>query len=304
MTPRPVACATEALRYFTRTGVKSLLASSRECGVCVRSGVIEHEVAIVRRLLAASALPYANLTDPKALYGRETGADVQMEHEGRKIGIQVTDFSVDEAIADPRRGLRATERKNARQGRYPAYWLPLAHDRRRALRIRVLDKIEKARGYTFSEYGEVWLVVGASLALDHAVVSTFLPTMFASLDDLNTDLDAELCRSKYQRAFVHVEVGGTVFEWSRDRRWQRTETPLPGAETMGAEDVIRLVQDPSSVGEVPPHPKAVQMICAECGGPFVRYPRREPMRPDGRHIHADDNWCAHIKRIAVRWAPS
>jgi len=264
----------------------------------------EHEAAVVRRLLDTSALPYANLADPKVLYGRETGADVQIEHEGRKIGIQVTDFSVDEAIADPRRGLRATERENARRERYSAYSLPLAHDRRRALRMRVLDKIEKARGYTFVEYDEVWLVVGAGLALNHAVVSTFLPTMFVSVDDLNTDLDAELRRSKYQRAFVHVEVGGTVFEWLRDRRWQRTETPLPGAETMGAEDVIRLLRDPSSVGEVPPHPKSVQMICAECGGPFVRdYQRREPVRPDGRYIHADESRCAHIKRIAVRRMP-
>jgi len=265
----------------------------------------EHEAAVVRRLLDTSALPYANLADPNVLYGRETGADVQIEHRGRKIGIQVTDFSVDEAIANQRRGLRATERENAKRGRYPTYSLPLAHDRRTALRMRVLDKIEKARDYTFSEYyDEVWLVVGAGLALDYAVVSTFLPTMFVSVDDLNTDLDAELRRSKYQRAFVHVEVGGTVFEWLPDRRWQRTETPLPGAETMGAEDVIRLLRDPSSVAEVPPRPKTVQMICAECGGPFVPdYPRREPVRPDGRYIHADESWCAHIKRIAVRRTP-
>ena len=264
----------------------------------------EHEAAVVRRLLDTSALPYANLADPKVLYGRETGADVQIEHEDRKIGIQVTYFSVDEAIADQRRGLRATERKNARRGRYPTYSLPRARDRRAALRMRVLDKIEKARGYTFSEYDEVWLVIGAGLALDYAVVSTFLPPMSISVDDLNADLDAELHRSTYQRAVVHVEVGGTVFEWLPDRRWLRTETPPAGAETMGAEEVIRLPRDPSSVGEVPPHPKAVQMICAECGGPFVRdYPRREPVRPDGRYIHADETRCAHIKRIAVRRMP-
>jgi hypothetical protein len=264
----------------------------------------EHEAVVVRRLLDTSALPYANLADPKVLYGRETGADVQIEYEGWKIGIQVTDFSVDEAVADRRRGLRATERENAKDGRYPTYSLPLAHDRRAALRIRVLDKIEKARGYTFSEYDEVWLVIGAGLALDYAVVSTFLPTVFVSVDDLDTDLDAELRRSKYQRAFVHAQVGGTVFEWMPNRRWQRTETRLPGAGTMGAEDVICLLQDPSSVGEVPPHPKTVQMICAECGGPFVRdYPRREPARPDGRYIHADESWCAHVKRVAVRRMP-
>jgi len=265
----------------------------------------EHEAAVVRRLLDTLRLPYANVTDPKALYGRETGADVQIEREGLKIGIQVTDYAVDEATTDQRRGLRATERRNAKQGKYPGYWLPLAHHRQAALRLRVLDKIEKARGYTFSEYDEVWLVVGAALALDYAVVSTSLLPMFVSVDDLSNDLDEELRRSKYKRAFVHVQVGGTVFAWTPDQRWWRIDVPLPGAETMGAAEVVRLLRDPrAAFREVPPPPRTVQMICGECGGPFVRdYPRREPARADGRYVHADKSWCGHIKRITVRRMP-
>jgi hypothetical protein len=262
------------------------------------------EAVVVRRLLDTLALPYVSLADPKVLDGRETGADVQIEHEGRKVGIQVTNYPVDKFIADQRRGLRARERANARRGQYPVYSLPLARDRRLALRQTVLEKTEKGRAYTFREYDEAWLVVGAGLACADAIVSTLLPTMSVSVDDLNADLDTELCRSIYQRAFVHVHVGGTVFEWSRDHRWKRTDIPLPGAEMMGAEDVIRLLQDPSSVGEVPPHPKTVQIMCAECDGPFVRdYPRREPPRPDGRYIHADESWCARIKRTAVSRMP-
>jgi hypothetical protein len=48
----------------------------------------------------------------------------------------------------------------------------------------------------------------------------------------------------------------------------------------------------------------VEMICVECGGPLVRdYPRREPARADGRYVHADEAWCAHIKRVTVRGMP-
>jgi hypothetical protein len=60
-----------------------------------------------------------------------------------------------------------------------------------------------------------------------------------------------------------------VFKWTRDLRWQRVEVPLLGAETPGAEDAIRLLRDPSRVGEVAPHPKT-KMICGECRAPFVR----------------------------------
>ena len=48
----------------------------------------KHEADAVRRLLDTLGEPYANVADPKRLYGHETGADVQIEHSGRKVGIQ------------------------------------------------------------------------------------------------------------------------------------------------------------------------------------------------------------------------
>jgi hypothetical protein len=77
------------------------------------------EAAVTQRLLGATGLPYTGLSNPLARYGRETGADVEICYEGRKIGIQVTDCCADEGIADPGRGLRATEKRNAAQGSSP-----------------------------------------------------------------------------------------------------------------------------------------------------------------------------------------
>jgi len=194
-----------------------------------------HEAAIVRRLLDTLGLPYANLTDPNVLYGRETGADVQIEREGRKVGIQVTDYAVDEGLVDQRRGLRATERRNVKRGDYPTYSLPLTHHRRAALRLRVLDKIAKAGRYAFSEYDEVWLLVGAGLARDDAAASTFPVPALLSTGDLNSDLDdgpapldvrARLRSRSSRRDRVtsgRVTVGGSAstFRCPAQRRWAR-----------------------------------------------------------------------------------
>src|SRR3989442_14986791 len=72
----------------------------------------DYEAAVTRRLFDVVALPFADLANPMAKYGRETGADVEVRVGGRIVGIQVTDFSGDEGAADPRRGLRARESRN------------------------------------------------------------------------------------------------------------------------------------------------------------------------------------------------
>src|SRR5437899_5367803 len=106
----------------------------------------DYEAAVTRRLFDVVALPFADLANLMAKYGRETGADVEVRVGGRIVGIQVTDFSSDEGAADPRRGLRARESRNATQGKYPAYAIPLQHQPT-ALRLRVSEKVAKARPY-------------------------------------------------------------------------------------------------------------------------------------------------------------
>jgi hypothetical protein len=131
-----------------------------------------HERAVTERLLAALGVRYSDLVDPWAKYGRETGVDVEITRPSRKkIGIQVTDFSIDEGIIDPRRNLRATEKRNAREGKIATYPIPL-RNQRAALRRRIDAKVKRAAERDFYEFGEVWLLVAAMLARTDAFVST------------------------------------------------------------------------------------------------------------------------------------
>jgi hypothetical protein len=70
------------------------------------------------------------------------------------MGVQVTEYCADEGIANPGRGVRATEKHNARQGQFPPAAIPLQHQLT-SLRERVRDKIEKAYRYTFHQFDEV-----------------------------------------------------------------------------------------------------------------------------------------------------
>jgi len=105
---------------------------------------------MVARLLAVAGLPSTTIEDPMHVHGGETGADVQVRIADRSVGVQVTEFCADEGVASPGRGLRATEKRNARQGQFPPAAIPLQHQLT-SLRARVSDKIEKARRYTFQQ---------------------------------------------------------------------------------------------------------------------------------------------------------
>jgi hypothetical protein len=175
------------------------------------------EVTTTRRLFDMIGLVYSDMRDPLKAHGRETGADVEIRVDGRRIGIQVTEFACDEGVPGPGHRLRAIEKFNATRGIFPTYAVPL-QNQLAALRLRVLDKINKATRYTFEEFDEPWLVIAA--AVPDAVVSTFLFTAFMRTDGLNAALDDALSQSKYARAFLCIEAGATVYEWTATNHWQ------------------------------------------------------------------------------------
>jgi hypothetical protein len=219
--------------------------------------------------------------------------------------VQVTEFRADEGTADPARSLRATEKRNAAQGKYPAYAIPLQHQIA-SLRLRVTEKIEKARRYDFKQFEEVWLLVAGALARTDAIVSTFIVAPKISAEELNRTLDEQLQPSKYGRAFIHIEVGDIVYEWTRDTRWRliHCAAPEPEAQPTGELWFMQFFRDPAFIGDVPIPPTRIERECGECGGPFTReHPRREPERSDGRYVHTDQEYCAHLQRVTVRRMP-
>jgi len=178
------------------------------------------ESAMVARLFAVAGLPSTTIEDPLHVHGGETGADIQVRIADRLVGVQVTEYCADEGVANPRRGLRATEKRNTRQGQFLPVAIPLQHQLT-ALRTRVNEKIEKTRSYTFRQFDEVWLLVAASLADPEAILSTSLVSLLLTPDDVNSCLDDEtLHRSKYTKVFIHIQVGETVYRWTPESGWQ------------------------------------------------------------------------------------
>jgi hypothetical protein len=132
----------------------------------------------------------------------------------------VTEFRVDEGIADPRKSLRATEARNARDGQIHSYWLPLQNQQAAALWLRFREKIEKATGYEFRDFEDVWLLVAASVTDERATAGTFLVEPFMNVEVLNAELDDALQRSKYRRAYLYPMLGAKIYEWSNQTRWR------------------------------------------------------------------------------------
>ncbi len=258
-----------------------------------------HEAAVTERLLGVLGVWYSHLVNPLVKYARQTGADVEIERSGRKIGIQATDFSIDEGIVNPRRNLRATERRNARQRKVTTYSIP-HRNQRAALRRRIAAKLKIAARHDFKEFGEVWLLVAAMLARDDAVASTSILPQFLRPDDLNRDFDEALRRSNYAHAFIHIQVYDTVYEWTPEEAWRLVRCTAPDPQPTDELRFMRYLREPELVGEVLPHPKVIERSCAVCGGPFTReQPRSEPARTDGRYVHSDEAECARVQRITV-----
>ena len=178
----------------------------------------EYESAVATRLFQLIGLTYTSMTDPWRTHGGETGADVEIHYDGSRIGIQVTEFSADEGVVSPKRGLRAATARNAAQGELPSGWIPL-RQQVPALVLRIREKIAKARCYDFEQFEEVWLLVATFVPW--APVSTFqFPGVTITPEDMNCHLDNELRRSKFTRAFVYNMLCNTVYEWPSVTGWR------------------------------------------------------------------------------------
>jgi hypothetical protein len=187
------------------------------------------EAALVARLLAALGVDDASLSDPMQTYGRETGADVEVRLGTLRIGAQVTEFHGDDG---PRgSAIRQQEEADARRNIVTGGWIQPVPQA--GLIRRVREKAVKAGAHTFEEFAEVWLLVAASIPKLGAVRATFLLPWLLSSRQLEQDLGDELRESKYDRAFIHVDLGATLFEWSRSAGWRCVHGSDNGGQRMG-----------------------------------------------------------------------
>ena len=162
----------------------------------------ERERYCVEQLAASLRLPGSlEYRDPLVDYGRETGIDVVMIGQGRRIGFQVTEYDGGEGVANLGAGrMRADEvrlkRASFPNGVYGGWGSPHFGT---AFAARVMEKIDKACKYDFAEVEEIWLLVSAGLP--DSPTATFVPHFHISADDLNRSTATILAQSCYAGPF-------------------------------------------------------------------------------------------------------
>jgi len=184
------------------------------------TGKFEFESALVRRLLEALGLSGA-LSDPKKAYGRETGADVEIQFGAQRIGVQVTQYHSDEGRGGS--ALRAREESDAAKGIMRTY--AVQPDASHGLTKRFNAKLAKASRYTFAEFAEVWLLIAAFLPKRGAVAATSVMPIFITTEWLEQRFGDALRASKYHRVFFHVHLWPALYGWSLERGWQVLQEP-------------------------------------------------------------------------------
>jgi hypothetical protein len=183
----------------------------------------EREKHLVELLMQRLGQPAHDYRDPNLDAGRETGADVLMVSNGRRIGIQVTEMDTGHVQGRA----RAEEKKAWRDSGLATYgaWAQNDPDKLLAsVQRAVRRKVEIAERHSFDGFDAVWLLASGGLPEMGAVASTLIMSPWlnaAALDVVTFDC---LARSKkYERAYLHCILGveRALYSWRRGGRWTK-----------------------------------------------------------------------------------
>jgi hypothetical protein len=189
----------------------------------MNGGKFQLEQDIVNRFVRLLGYTQFSLSDPNAGQKADTGADVLVVVDGRKYGIQVTQYHSDEGMNPAGKGsaLRREEaQKKSSQQTYamfgnPNPWVALAH--------RIAEKSKKR--FSPTAFDELILFIVASVPQLGAVVSTFLLDLALDRDRMNATLAPTLQASGYSSAYLYNMMGKggpSVYEWNKETgTWRR-----------------------------------------------------------------------------------
>lgn len=143
--------------------------------------------------------------------------DVFADVDGRRISIETTDYHgyEKEKGGSP---LRREEERDIEAGRMKAYWGAAKSEA--GLTRRISEKT--AKSYDVSDANELWLAIFAGVPQLGAVASTFLPTIFLNLDELNKQTISLLENSQFSRCYLFCELtenGPKLYCWIKDNQW-------------------------------------------------------------------------------------
>jgi hypothetical protein len=183
----------------------------------VAAGKFEVERSKVESLM--QLLGWSNFATFDPNLERETGVDVLVQYESRRIGFQVTDFHSDEGTGSKYRGsnLRRQESKKARDGLPAAMWVK--PDPIPGLMRRIEDKTRKQ--WSRRDFPEMYLLIAASVPEQPGIVSTFTWDPKVDLNKMNTKLSPILERSGYSAAYLYNMMQNHVYRWTREIGWEK-----------------------------------------------------------------------------------
>jgi hypothetical protein len=160
----------------------------------------------------------------------ESGADVVVVSNGRRVGVQVTDLDTG---ARPGKA-RAEESKLARdaQAQASTYFVWGQNDQTKLVDAIARSVARKAR-MSFSGFDEFWLLICTGVPTSGAIGSTFAMTSWIEVSALDAATLPDLESSKYTRAFIHSILGAehqTLFEWRHGGSWSKSALSLPSEQ--------------------------------------------------------------------------
>lgn len=173
----------------------------------------------MRRLLRALGLQTVEMTP-------RDRPDVSFVLNGRRIGVEVTQFHSDEVSGGRRgSGARAEESRLSRAAQGGPYYMWVNPDPHSALAARIHEKIAISQRYESGDFDELWLLVAAGIPKVDAVASTALLPFAMDLPRLSASTGSLLERSRFAAVYVHAHLPAGLFWWSRQSGWQQRQPP-------------------------------------------------------------------------------
>jgi hypothetical protein len=172
---------------------------------------------IVDRFVRELGYTHFSVSDPNAGQKTDTGADVLLQLDGRRYGIQVTIYHSDEGSNPTQRGSALRRQEAAYRGWSTAYAMSSRPSPWSGLVHRLQAKCGKR--YSLTLFDELVLLVAASVPQWAAVASTFLWDRAIDVSMMNAVLSPILSTSQYSSAYLYnmMGVGGASFyEWSKE----------------------------------------------------------------------------------------
>jgi hypothetical protein len=166
--------------------------------------------------------------DPNAK-GRadESGADVVVKCNDRRIDIQVTDLDTGEELGQARKVEKRLQRDAASRDSIYLAW----GQNDPAKVVAAIDRsISRKARMSFVGFDHFWLLLCCGVPEPGAIASTFVMTPWLDTCALDRATLDKLSGSKYSRALIHAILGAeekALYQWERGSCWGKSTVPVP-----------------------------------------------------------------------------